>query len=63
MVISYFLIIILLSSPILTETVFAQTENDAELLFNQAREHFVNGEYKQAITIYDDILEITPNNV
>jgi len=63
MVISYFLIIILLSSSILTETVFAQTENDAELLFNQAREHFVNGEYKQAITIYDDILEITPNNV
>jgi len=55
--------IILLSLSILTGTVFAQTEKDAELMFNQAKEHFVNGEYKQAITIYDDILEILPNNI
>jgi len=55
--------IILLSLFILTGTVFAQTEKDAELMFNQAKEHFVNGEYKQAITIYDDILEILPNNI
>jgi len=32
-------------------------------MFKQVKEHFVNGEYKQAITIYDDILEITPNNI
>jgi len=63
MLIPYFLVIIFLSSSILTGTVFAQTENDAELMFNQAKEHFVNGEYKQAITIYDDILEIAPNNI
>jgi len=63
MIIPYFLVMILLSSSILTGTVFAQTEKDAELMFNQAKEHFVNGEYKQAITIYDDILEIAPNNV
>jgi len=63
MIISYLLVIILLSSSILTGTVFAQTEKEAELMFNQAHEHFVNGEYKQAITIYDEILEIAPNNI
>ncbi len=63
MIIPYFLVIILLSSSILTGTVFAQTEKDAQLMFNQAKKHFDNGEYKQAITIYDDILEIAPNNI
>jgi len=63
MIIPYFLMIILLSSSILTETVFAQTNEDSELMFSLAMDHFVNGEYKQAITIYDDILEIAPNNI
>jgi len=63
LIIPYFLVIILLSSSILTGTVFAQTENDAMLMFNQANKHFVSGEYKEAITIYDDILEIVPNNI
>ncbi len=63
MIILYFLVLILFSSFILTGTVFAQTEKDAELIFNQANEYFVIGEYKQAITIYDDILEIAPNNI
>ena len=63
MIISYFLVMILLSSPILSGTVFAQTEKDPELMFNQAKEHFINGEYKQAIKIFDDILEISPNNI
>ena len=63
MIISYFFVIILLSSPILNGTVFAQTEKDSKLMFNQAKEHFVNGEYKQAIKIFDDILEISPNNI
>ena len=66
--ITCFLVMILLSSSILTETVFAETvfaetEKDPELMFNQAKKYFVNGEYKQAIIIYDDILEITPNNI
>ncbi len=39
MIIHYLLVIILLSSSILTGTVFAQTEEDAELMFNQANEH------------------------
>ena len=63
MIILYFLVLILFSSFILTGTVFAQTEKDAELMFNQANEYFVIGEYKQSITIYDDILEIAPNNI
>jgi len=63
MIIPYFLIMILLSSSILTGTVFAQTEKDIELMFNQAKEHFVNGDYKEALTIFDDILEIVPNNI
>ena len=44
MIVSYFFVIILLSSPILNGTVFAQTEEDPELMFNQAKEHFVNVE-------------------
>ena len=62
MTISYLLVIIL-SSSIVMGTVFAQTENDAEIMFNQANGYFVNGEYKEAITIYDNILEIAPNNI
>ncbi|MFQ5476006.1 MAG: M57 family metalloprotease [Nitrosopumilus sp.] len=61
--ISYILIVVLFSSFVITGTAFAQTENDAEIMFSQANEHFVNGEYKQAITIYDNILEIAPNNI
>ncbi|HJJ23438.1 MAG TPA: matrixin family metalloprotease [Nitrosopumilus sp.] len=63
MIISYFLAICLISLSIFTGTVFAQTEKDAELMFNQAKEHIVNGEYKEANKIYDDILEFAPNNI
>ncbi|WP_238536075.1 M57 family metalloprotease [Candidatus Nitrosopumilus salarius] len=48
---------------IISTEVFAQTEQDAELMFNEAKEYFVKGDYKQAITIYDNILEIIPNNI
>ncbi|WP_297471992.1 M57 family metalloprotease [Nitrosopumilus sp.] len=63
MVTRYFLVIILLSSIILTEDAFAQTGKEAEVMFNQATDLFVKGNYKQAITIYDEILEIAPNNI
>jgi len=63
MMIPNLLVIILLSSSIVMGTTFAQTEKDAELMFNQANQHFINGEYKQAITIYDNILEIAPENI
>jgi len=55
--------IILLSSVIFSQSVFAQTEENAEMLFNQGTEHFKKGEYKEAISIYDDVLEIAPNNI
>ncbi|TRZ69408.1 MAG: hypothetical protein D4R96_03445 [Nitrosopumilaceae archaeon] len=32
-------------------------------MFKQANEHFVKGEYNEAIVIYDNILEIAPNNI
>jgi len=44
-----------------TPQVFAQ-ESETQELFQEANEHFVNGEYKKAIQIYDNILEIVPNN-
>ncbi|MCH8324170.1 MAG: matrixin family metalloprotease [Thaumarchaeota archaeon] len=44
-----------------TPQVFAQ-ESETQELFQEANEHFVNGEYKEAIQIYDNILEIVPNN-
>jgi len=44
-------------------TGFAQTEKEAEVMFNQAKDLFANGNYNQAIIIYDYILEIAPNNI
>ena len=58
-----YLVMILLCSSIVLGTAYAQSENDPETMFNQASDLFVNGDYKQAITIYDDILEIAPNNI
>jgi tetratricopeptide (TPR) repeat protein len=43
--------------------VFAQTLGDPQTMFKQANEHFVKGEYNEAIVIYDSILEIAPNNI
>lgn len=58
-----FLFAILISMAITSESVFAQTEKDPEAMFNSAKEYFVNGEYTQAMAIYDEILEIAPNNI
>lgn len=59
----YILLVILFSSAISFETASAQTAEDPEQMFNQAKEHFVKGEYKEAITIYDEILAMFPNNI
>ncbi|PJC51068.1 MAG: hypothetical protein CO032_01510 [Nitrosopumilales archaeon CG_4_9_14_0_2_um_filter_34_16] len=63
MKIVYLSIIITCVFSIATEAVFAQTEEEPETMFNEAKEYFVKGEYKEALTIYDDILEIVPNNI
>ena len=59
----YFLFVILVSTTLMLGTAFAQTEEDPEIMFNIEKDHFVNGEYKEAIRIYDEILEIAPNNI
>ena len=61
-IVFYFFAIILFSSTIIFENSFAQTKS-AESMFNLAKVHFVNGEYKEAIIIYDEILENIPNNI
>ena len=61
-IVFYFFAIILFSSTIIFENSFAQTKS-AESMFNLAKIHFVNGEYKEAIVIYDEILENFPNNI
>lgn len=58
-----FLVVVLLLSSFISFPVFAQTSEDAQIMFKQANDHFVKGEYNQAIVIYDDILEIAPNNI
>ena len=58
-----FLGIILLLSSFISAPVFAQTPDDTPIMFKEANEHFIKGEYNQAIVIYDDILEIAPNNI
>ena len=61
--ISCLLAITILCTQSLAGVSFAQTNDDPEIMFNQAMEFFSNGNYNQAITIYDDILEIAPNNI
>jgi len=56
------LLIIFLSTSSITGTSFAQINLD-EIKFIQAKEHVDNGQYRQAIGIYDEILEKTPNDI
>ena len=58
-----FLGTILLFLSFISVPVFAQTLDDAQTMFKQANEYFVNGKYKEAIVIYDNILEKNPNNI
>ena len=46
-------------------TVFAQEQSREQFktLFNEATELFQNGNYNQANIIYDQILELNPNNI
>jgi len=43
--------------------IFAQGTNDVPEMFQKASEHFAKAEYNQAVKLYDDILEIVPDNV
>ena len=52
------MISILLLSPTMN-TSFAQNTNEIPKLYKKANEHFMLGEYHQAIELYDEILEIS----
>jgi len=58
----YFLCVVIFGLTIIIGNV-AHADEDPEIMFNMAKDHFVNGEYEEAITIYDNILETYPNNI
>ena len=51
----------LLFSPTLTAG-FAQESKELPVMYKEANNHFMLGEYQQAIEIYDEILEISPTS-
>tara|TARA_B110000467_G_scaffold6659_1_gene5949 strand:+ start:130 stop:360 length:231 start_codon:yes stop_codon:yes gene_type:complete len=58
---AYIVITILTTSYIMSDEVSAQTVEKIEL--GNAKDHFVNGEYKQAVRIYEQLLENNPNGI
>ena len=57
----YVAMIILTTSYIMSNEALAQNVEKIEL--ENAKEHFVNGEYRQAVRIYEQLLENNPNNI
>ena len=55
-------IMILFVLSIVIEEVFAYTEKETKEELEKAKKHFLKGEYKQAVRIYDLILENQPYN-
>ncbi len=55
------LILIVFFSPV-TGSVFGQNMTDLPNLYKNANEHFMLGEYHEAIEIYDEILKISPTS-
>ena len=53
--------IMLLFSPTLT-TGYAQESKELPSMYKKANDHFMLGEYHQAIEIYDEILDISPTS-
>ena len=53
--------IMLLFSPTIT-TGFAQEDIEIPSMYKKANDHFMLGEYHEAIEIYDEILEISPTS-
>ena len=51
----------LFSSPSMN-VAFALETNDVPKIYKNANEHFMQGEYEQAIELYNGILEISPTN-
>ncbi len=55
------MIFVLFLSPTMSGS-FAQTIQEVPQLYEKAHEHFMVGEYHEAIDLYDQILEISPTN-
>ena len=47
----------------ITDSVFADSTTDIRTLYNMANEHLANGELREAIKTYDEILVISPDNI
>jgi tetratricopeptide (TPR) repeat protein len=60
----YIAIVSLLSLYIISDEIFATTDelDQNEINVKQANNHFVKGEYKEAIKIYEQILDANPEN-
>ena len=58
----YMALAVILTSYIGVQEVFAESEQELNELFKEANDHLQNAEYKQAITVYDQILEIKPDH-
>ena len=58
----YLILPILCISLFVTEDAFAQ-KNELKESFRTAKDHTLNGEYRQAIMIYDEILKNQPDNI
>ena len=54
-------VFVLFLSPSINQS-FAQGVNDLPNVYKRANNHFMLGEYHQAIELYDEILEISPDD-
>ena len=61
MKLSWFAVTILFSLPLIL--VYGETESEIDILLNKGIQHQKLGEYEQAISYFDQILETNPNNV
>ena len=55
------IVFVLFLSPLMIVS-FAQGINDLPNMYKRANDHFMLGNYNQAIELYDEILEISPDN-
>ena len=56
-------VISVMSFSLINNTVFADDTSNTEILYNQANKHLLKGELHEAIELYDEILDISPNNI
>lgn len=61
--INYFLITITVLAAFTIMPSFGLSQDIAENMFNEATEHMMNKQYREAIIIYDEILKEFPNNI